>query len=940
MLRRRFGAFLTAIVMASGMLLSSCASKKSTQDPIGSEYFDVKVKPDSKEEVITNGTAPSPKELFYDIKTIDLAAPDLSSEIGIPLIYSYADNPQMTQDYILVPYTQTYSKKKDIYEVLNSDVAYGDPSPDAFLNIWAIYNMDGQYLGVIMREDDERMTAPAIDLFFGIKFTQDNSGNLVAVYTSYEERDGGASYNMHLARYSPDGKELMAPMYLLEYVDEKPKGIYVTEDDLLVVATSQEMICFNMEGQPLSYCTFPYDMSCIDMWQAKGKIYVQLLPGLESGMYDAPYYFYEDEERDDSRILSFSVGSSGVISIDNSCRNGEGLLAMRSFQGKDGVYSATKNALGVMDMESGEFSTLLDWNQSNIDRKLLEMGTIQVLSEGESTQPISVIPSESLPFPPVSMEVVDSSEYSAVQEPEIAYVSDESAFSEEEKMDETNLADGESYLETNETQDISDDDETNATATVAQDNDQAPSESGVTRVAVATTVEVDTGRNAKLMLLTPMDQNPHEGQQVIWIGGIHLSESKLAQSVARYNEDPSHPVWIKLHEYTDYYEDMVRVDGEDLDAVALETMKAQIYSGNGPDIIYSSGTSIDLDNSSCLTDLNPYIDGKNGLDREEYYDSVFRAFETKGKLYEVPLSFRVMSTSADVDRIGKIDNITTFDLLNCEGSLNSGETIFATYSSSIPTAWLASTEMSEWLDKDAGNVLVAKDTLMNLMQLSKDQFQQTGAAYYSFDPTDHTFLSRKAPMNTFSYGYGFLHMCEFGSIVGYMEGFAYPGNSAWIGVPGSSNNYSAVHSTMTVGIASYSTQKEQAWEVIRYFLSMEEQDEFCKSEVDLYSFTADSFPVFRRSLYKSYLAGVDQNLSFDYSIPVTESDYTNVTVPVTADTEMDMDRFLSAPHRRFVYDPEALQIILEETYQFISGTKTKEQASADAISRLKAYVNG
>ena len=161
-----------------------------------------------------------------------------------------------------------------------------------------------------------------------------------------------------------------------------------------------------------------------------------------------------------------------------------------------------------------------------------------------------------------------------------------------------------------------------------------------------------------------------------------------------------------------------------------------------------------------------------------------------------------------------------------------------------------------------------------------------------------------------------------------------------IGVPGSRDNLSVAHSNMAVGISAYSTQKEQAWEVIRYFLSTEEQDQFCKEEVDLYSFTASYFPVFRGSFYKNYLDRVNQNLSYDYSVPVDESDYTFVTVPVTTDTETDMDNLLSAPHRRFVYDEEAFKIILEETYQFISGTKTKEQAANDALTRLKAYVTG
>ena len=45
-----------------------------------------------------------------------------------------------------------------------------------------------------------------------------------------------------------------------------------------------------------------------------------------------------------------------------------------------------------------------------------------------------------------------------------------------------------------------------------------------------------------------------------------------------------------------------------------------------------------FDTESILVDLNPYLDGADGIDRRMYFDNVFRAFEVDGKLLQMPLS--------------------------------------------------------------------------------------------------------------------------------------------------------------------------------------------------------------------------------------------------------------------------------------------------------------
>ncbi|MBR5937486.1 MAG: hypothetical protein IKZ90_04355 [Clostridiales bacterium] len=81
-------------------------------------------------------------------------------------------------------------------------------------------------------------------------------------------------------------------------------------------------------------------------------------------------------------------------------------------------------------------------------------------------------------------------------------------------------------------------------------------------------------------------------------------------------------------------------------------------SGTGPDVILNCASVSGFNSDKVLVDLNPYMDGANGIDRSKYFDNIFRAFETNGKLYQLPLVVLLCGLAGNPELLGKPESWT------------------------------------------------------------------------------------------------------------------------------------------------------------------------------------------------------------------------------------------------------------------------------------------
>jgi ABC-type glycerol-3-phosphate transport system substrate-binding protein len=170
----------------------------------------------------------------------------------------------------------------------------------------------------------------------------------------------------------------------------------------------------------------------------------------------------------------------------------------------------------------------------------------------------------------------------------------------------------------------------------------------------------------KLTILEKVEKNPYIGKKVLEIApvwGLSFLMGEAQQEFNRNSKDYFAYISTR-YDYTyfslpDYYQEDVTLT----DTVNLITdqLAVDIRNGNGPDIIIGLGDSTQLDSKDFLVNLYPYINGKNGIDKADYFENAFEAFAANDQLYQIPLTMNVLGIMTDKANVTEGKKGFTFD---------------------------------------------------------------------------------------------------------------------------------------------------------------------------------------------------------------------------------------------------------------------------------------
>ena len=176
----------------------------------------------------------------------------------------------------------------------------------------------------------------------------------------------------------------------------------------------------------------------------------------------------------------------------------------------------------------------------------------------------------------------------------------------------------------------------------------------------------ETPGRCKLTILEKSDKNPYAGKKVLEIAPIWGLSSLMGEAQQEFNRNSNDyfayistrydSAYFTLPEY--YHEEVTLADVVNL---ITDQLAVDIRNGNGPDIIIGLGDSTQLDSQDFLVNLYPYIDGKNGLNKAEYFENAFEAFAANGQLYQIPLTMNVLGIMTDKVNVADGKNGFTFD---------------------------------------------------------------------------------------------------------------------------------------------------------------------------------------------------------------------------------------------------------------------------------------
>ncbi len=771
----------------------------------------------------------SSKDQFYGHEAIYLDSPNLSLDPNDKKTVHYIDNVTFLDDVLLVrerTIFQSAEPKNEPAPIAAQDaglnVSFMDEDGTSYIaNVFVAYNFEGNILGTINLGSPGQGSDPVI-------IRDDPNGNIVFFYDGYDPETEGCY--IWVAKYSRTGELLKKPSPIVLIGDmNQLTGALCTSEGHYILTTADQVYKINSDYEieiEISL-NLQEECYCTGVYREDDNYYIELL------------------DQQDSEERKMMVGFSDLVTNGWDMKSSkDSLSSMKIIQSGESLYAMTKNALGKLNMSTGEFRQVIDWNQTDIPRYTLNQGEIKVIHDGEMTSPIQVLNKE---------------------------ITDRNDSEDRSKVDDSSA-----------------------------------------ELLVCHTEDTDIGNTAVLYHISKSVTNPHDGQTVIWLGGINFDNQALCRAVAEYNKNNTNNVWIKITDYSDYSS-----DGK---AKAVESIYSQLVSGSGPDIICGLADYAKFDKNRFLTDLNPYIDSINGVDRKDFFTNILSVYETQGKLYQIPVSFTVNGLMWDVDDF--YDSTYTLDSMaqvvcNREDDVDMihgiyGEDTFKTVMRSM---------LINHVDYATGEIAYSEEELSLILSILASSLQKDYISY-TYSENENTFIS-------WSNSQALSYAMTLGIRTGWIYGS--PKDVNILGYPNSDGAGYVAKTNISLGIASSSNNTERAWDFIRYMLSLEVQQKITSG-------LEGSDPSYEETLPVNSLA-----LEAIVSTPhvASEGDFAIVEPESKEWTREDVEyvkEIIADTDKRLTIDTMLEKIVYDEVCQMVTDGKSVMEATRDLQSRIKDIV--
>ncbi|MBR3056444.1 MAG: extracellular solute-binding protein [Clostridiales bacterium] len=437
-----------------------------------------------------------------------------------------------------------------------------------------------------------------------------------------------------------------------------------------------------------------------------------------------------------------------------------------------------------------------------------------------------------------------------------------------------------------------------------------------------------------LLHLTKAEKNPHAGKKIITIAGPDASAaSAFLKYLNEYNRDENRKARIVFKNYFD--NGILPTTWEERDKFISETtdkLFLDLLSGSGPDILMNFGEYSQFNNETVLLDLNTLLDGKEGLNRSEYFDNVFRASETNGKLFQMPITFRMTGMIGNSKYIGNPQKWTFDDFKNASKNLPENVTMIPETTWSDLLEQLLQSSMRRFVDYDKKEVHFDDPEFAKILEVVKE--------HGSMRTLDQIFESRT---NIEGFENRYILDREMAAIgltataqaeVSQLMHYAYvtgsdDGEIIFVGNPSSEEGSMSFSYGMSVGISKASRYQEEAWDFVKYL--------FGKEVMTRIAIETNMLPVCRASCEEK----LKEELSrYEDSLKHTSYDADYIKSLPKLDNKMvsELLSVLDDIHTCSNLDMSILLIIKEEVPGYLHGQRSIEDVVKNIQNRAATVV--
>ncbi len=173
-----------------------------------------------------------------------------------------------------------------------------------------------------------------------------------------------------------------------------------------------------------------------------------------------------------------------------------------------------------------------------------------------------------------------------------------------------------------------------------------------------------TNQESVLYVFDRASANPNVGKQILTVASLGAYNYSICETMCRFNEtNPEYFMQIDTRYILNkfYANGTNSSDVEEEEHAQLELgnqLSIDLMAGEGPDIIINGADFAQLNNDNYLLDLSTFA---SNLDSNNYFTNIIDASRTDGKLFQLPLSFRVNGIVTDVTNVASNQVGFTYD---------------------------------------------------------------------------------------------------------------------------------------------------------------------------------------------------------------------------------------------------------------------------------------
>lgn len=416
---------------------------------------------------------------------------------------------------------------------------------------------------------------------------------------------------------------------------------------------------------------------------------------------------------------------------------------------------------------------------------------------------------------------------------------------------------------------------------------------------------------------TPASEMP-EKEELIF-GAMWLNQS-MRKNIIDFNKS-SDKYHITVKEYA---------SDDDYDT-GLTQFNNDITSGSGPDIIDISNMDLEqYASKGVLEDLYSYME-KDGINKADYLENVFKAYEVDGKLYALVPQFYVSTTIAKTAKVGETTGWTLSEMLDFAENSNA-ENIFQYGSRSSIFYYCIYNNIDEFINWETGECFFNGEDFIRVLEFANKFPEEPD--YNNSEGTSARLRADKI----------LLMQSSLSSVQEYqMYNGLFGEEVTFIGYPNSERKGNLIQpANGSVALSAGSKHKAGAWEFIKTLISDEYQDSLVNSFGSGWG-----FPIKKSALEKQF----EQDMTPDYyedengnkvEQVKTGWGYDDFSIDIYAATQEEVDAvreiISSAEKSAGSVNTELTNIMEEETAAFFKGQKSAKDTAEIIQNRIQIYV--